>query len=35
MVVEAFNQRYGQSKALELVIAMGLTTPEAKRMGIE
>jgi hypothetical protein len=35
VIVEAFEQRYGRDRAMELVIAMGLTPVEAERMGIE
>jgi hypothetical protein len=35
IIVDAFERRYGKTKALNLTVAMGLTPREADRMGIE
>jgi hypothetical protein len=35
IIVDAFEQRYGQQESLDLTVAMGLTPVEADRMGIK
>ena len=34
VVMEAFEQRYGHEQALNVTVAMGLTTQEAERLNI-
>ena len=34
VVMEALEQRYGREQALNVTVAMGLTTPEAERLNI-
>jgi hypothetical protein len=34
LVLEAFERRYGQAEALRVTVAMGLTSAEAKALGL-
>jgi hypothetical protein len=35
VIMDAYEEHYGQDEALNVTVAMGLTSDEARRMGIE
>lgn len=35
VIMDAFEERYGKTKSLNVTVAVGLTSAEAQRMGLE